>query len=99
MGFHNYPEELDDYSMKARVEAGRKYDEFAGRAHSLLQLTSMSPSDKMHLKLIQNQAKSYNNGIHLKMHLLAPVHHFFGIQVNIEAKVDVVESFKRKSYI
>ena len=98
MGFHNYPEDLYDYSMEARVEAGRKYDEFAGRAHSLLQLTSMSPSDKMHLKLIQNQSKSYNKGLHLKMPLLAPVHHFFGVQVNIEVKVDV-ESFKRRSQI
>ncbi len=43
----------------------------------------MSASDKMHLKLIQSQAKSYNKGITLKMPLLAPVHHFFGIQVNI----------------
>jgi hypothetical protein len=72
--------------MEARVEAGRKYDEFAHRAHNLLQLTAMSASDKMHLKLIISQAKSYNKGIHLKMPLLAPVHHFFGIQVNNEIK-------------
>jgi hypothetical protein len=51
----------------------------------------MSASDKMHLKLIQSQAKSYNKEITLKMPLLAPVHHFFGVQVNIHNKYNKVD--------
>jgi hypothetical protein len=42
LGFHNYPEDLYDYSMEARVEAGQKYDEFAHRANSFLQVSITS---------------------------------------------------------